>query len=312
MISELQKKAAQAIVNIFETGRVRGNYGSVTLLAGDTGHLTYGRSQTTLASGNLYLLIKAYCGEEGAEFAAELRGYLDPLANRDTVLDHDMEFRACLSRAGNDPVMHYVQNQFFDRVYWEPSLRAANGMGIGTALGSAVVYDSHVHGSWKRIRDLTDSDHGSANSVGEESWISEYVSRRKNWLEHHDNPLLRRTIYRMDAFRQLIDGGNWDLSLPFRVRGVEIHEAALLEGTAVRVSAVQDEDAERILRLESRPVKGEDVREVQQALSKANFPVEVDGVFGSKTENAVKDFQKSRQLVPDGIVGPATRRSLGL
>lgn len=312
MVGDLQKKTAQAIVNIFETGRVRGNYGSVTLLAGDTGHLTYGRSQTTLASGNLYLLIKAYCGEEGAEFAAELRRYLDPLANRDTVLDHDMEFRAFLSRAGNDPVMHYVQDQFFDRVYWEPSLKAGNNMGINKALGTAVVYDSHVHGSWKRIRDITDSEQGSAKSIGEQSWISEYVNKRKNWLEHHDNPLLRRTVYRMDAFRQLIDGGNWDLSLPFRVRGVEINDAALSEGTAVRVSAVQDEDAERILRLESRPVKGEDVREVQQALSEANFRVEVDGVFGPKTEQAVKEFQTSKQLVSDGIVGPATRRALGL
>lgn len=28
-------------------------------MPGDTGHLTYGRAQTTLASGNLYLLLKA-------------------------------------------------------------------------------------------------------------------------------------------------------------------------------------------------------------------------------------------------------------
>ena len=59
-LAALQKQAAQAIVNIFETGSVRGNYADVTLLRGDSGQLTYGRSQTTLASGNLYLLIKSY------------------------------------------------------------------------------------------------------------------------------------------------------------------------------------------------------------------------------------------------------------
>ena len=60
MLTELQKKAAQAIVNIFETGRAEGEYGKVTLLPGDPGHLTYGKSQTTLTRGNLFLLIKAF------------------------------------------------------------------------------------------------------------------------------------------------------------------------------------------------------------------------------------------------------------
>ena len=61
-LAPLQKAAAQAIVNIFETGSVRGDYGEVTLIPGDSGQLTYGRSQTTLASGNLFLLIQDYCG----------------------------------------------------------------------------------------------------------------------------------------------------------------------------------------------------------------------------------------------------------
>ncbi|MEM9246626.1 MAG: peptidoglycan-binding domain-containing protein [Cyanobacteria bacterium P01_F01_bin.153] len=31
-----------------------------------------------------------------------------------------------------------------------------------------------------------------------------------------------------------------------------------------------------------------------------------DGIFGSKTEKAVKQFQRSHRLQPDGIFGPAT------
>ena len=53
MLTELQKRAAQAIINVFETGDAQGDYGKVTLMKGDPGHLTYGRSQTTLSSGNL-------------------------------------------------------------------------------------------------------------------------------------------------------------------------------------------------------------------------------------------------------------------
>src|SRR5262245_65525488 len=88
-ITELQKKTAQAIVNIFETSHIRGDYGMVTLLAGDSGHLTYGRSQTTLAGGNLFLLIRAYCQAPEAHFADALQPYLERLSARDLTLDGD-------------------------------------------------------------------------------------------------------------------------------------------------------------------------------------------------------------------------------
>ncbi|MBO7399865.1 MAG: peptidoglycan-binding protein [Clostridia bacterium] len=70
-----------------------------------------------------------------------------------------------------------------------------------------------------------------------------------------------------------------------------------------------------------RPVKagstGEDVKFIQNALNsirrgvKEIPPLDVDGMYGPKTENAVKAFQKYYGLVPDGIVGPLTWARLG-
>src|SRR5215510_12361105 len=102
-MNDLQKRTAQAIVNIFESGRVSGDYGAVTLLKGDSGHLTYGRSQTTLGSGNLFLLIKAYCERPDAGFATELRPFLADLSARNVDLDTNMTFREILREAGSDP-----------------------------------------------------------------------------------------------------------------------------------------------------------------------------------------------------------------
>lgn len=48
MLTQTQKKTAESIINIFETNEVLGNYGQLTVIPGDTGHLTFGRSQTTL------------------------------------------------------------------------------------------------------------------------------------------------------------------------------------------------------------------------------------------------------------------------
>ena len=52
--------------------------------------------------------------------------------------------------------------------------------------------------------------------------------------------------------------------------------------------------------------KGSDVRTCQELLNKLGYGLVADGVFGTKTETAVKDFQKKNNLTSDGIVGPKT------
>lgn len=59
-------------------------------------------------------------------------------------------------------------------------------------------------------------------------------------------------------------------------------------------------------------MEGDDVRKIQEALVKANITVTVDGIFGTDTENALKQFQQQKDLEPDGIVATATRLELGL
>jgi peptidoglycan hydrolase-like protein with peptidoglycan-binding domain len=53
---------------------------------------------------------------------------------------------------------------------------------------------------------------------------------------------------------------------------------------------------------------GDDVKRLQRvfARNKELGPEDVDGVFGPKTDQAVKDFQQSNGLVVDGVVGPIT------
>lgn len=54
--------------------------------------------------------------------------------------------------------------------------------------------------------------------------------------------------------------------------------------------------------------RGEDVREMQQALIDLGFlKGTADGIFGNNTENAVRAFQKKNSLVSDGLAGKKTR-----
>ena len=54
------------------------------------------------------------------------------------------------------------------------------------------------------------------------------------------------------------------------------------------------------------------VSTIQRALNKLGYNLVVDNIQGHNTTIAVMDFQKKQGLVPDGIVGPATRQKLGI
>ncbi|HEX9961991.1 MAG TPA: peptidoglycan-binding protein [Pyrinomonadaceae bacterium] len=203
-----------------------------------------------------------------------------------------------------------TQDAFFDRVYWVPAVNLAAEIGVETALGTAVVYDSKIHGSWLRMRDRTVERHGRLETIGEETWIAQYLNVRREWLANHSVPLLRRTVYRMDSLKQLIADENWNLELPFTVRGLRIDEAAL---TPVVIG--RPVETPRLLMLRMPFMTGEDVRRLQEALMAKGFRIGddgADGVFGPATDAAVKAFQESRDLVVDGIVGAATRSALGI
>jgi len=56
---------------------------------------------------------------------------------------------------------------------------------------------------------------------------------------------------------------------------------------------------------------GPDVVALQQKLIAAGYSVAADGDFGPGTDAAVKQFQASKGLTADGVVGPATWAALG-
>ena len=58
---------------------------------------------------------------------------------------------------------------------------------------------------------------------------------------------------------------------------------------------------------------GEEVKKIQQKLKAwGYYNVNIDGIFGSKTLEAVKSFQRKNGLTADGIVGSNTLSALGI
>lgn len=59
--------------------------------------------------------------------------------------------------------------------------------------------------------------------------------------------------------------------------------------------------------------RGAEVRAIQQKLKERGlYKIAVDGIYGSKTKEAVMKFQKQQKIAVDGIAGPVTLKKLGI
>jgi chitosanase len=226
-MTETQKRTAWAIVNVFETGTLAGRYGAIARSDGDPGRLTYGRSQASLASGSLYRLLDSYCEAPDAACSQLLSPYLDRLRCCDASLDDDEELCRALEEAAADPVMHGVQDRYFEADYFDPALRAAARAGLATPLAQAVVFDSFIQGGWLTVERKVFGQWGPVSqTVPERQWVGYYIDERRAWLTSLGG-LLAHTTYRMDAFAGLMAARNFELELPLGIRGVRIDQSAL-------------------------------------------------------------------------------------
>lgn len=57
--------------------------------------------------------------------------------------------------------------------------------------------------------------------------------------------------------------------------------------------------------------RGDAVRDLQAALAELGWELDIDGVFGDATDEAVREFQEENELDVDGVVGPLTWAALG-
>jgi chitosanase len=120
--------------------------------------------------------------------------------------------------------MHAAQDAIFDEGYWNPAMNIAAQVGLKTALAHAVVYDTCIHSGPGGVTTIRNKfpQKSPANGGDEKEWVKAYVAARKAWLLGNSNPLVQRTIYRMETFEKLMAEGNWDLKTPLAVRGVKI------------------------------------------------------------------------------------------
>jgi len=144
-MEEIKKQKIMEILNVFETGSKKGNYAAISIFKdgpNDMRQITYGRSQTT-EYGNLKELIQNYVDADG-KYSKDLEEYVEKIGKRPS-LERNSTFKDLLRKAGKDPVMHQVQDEFFERRYWKPAKLWFEEHNFDHPLSMLVVYDSYIH-----------------------------------------------------------------------------------------------------------------------------------------------------------------------
>ncbi len=230
------------ILNAFETGSAEGDYGAISVFddaPGNQKQYTIGRSQTT-ESGFLKQLLQKYVDNKGL-YATEMRRFVNMIqphtggGSYTKTIYPNPEFEALIRKAASDPIMIRTQDEFFDDVYWNASYKFFSDNGFTLPLSLLTIYDTAIHSGpnlnspksmmsvlRKRFKELPPAKGGN-----EKQWVEQYVNARHSWLANNTSrPILRKTVYRTQTIKNLINSGNWNLTGDMRTgNGVWIKNA---------------------------------------------------------------------------------------
>ncbi|GAB4572968.1 MAG: hypothetical protein Kow0077_13880 [Anaerolineae bacterium] len=188
----------------------------------DSGVVSYGRFQFTLASGSLYAVLERYIAAAVSETAAALRDrYLPRVRDRDAGLRDDEDFRHLLDAAADDPAMQAAQDGVAREKYWDLvqglSILPRN---IQTALGQALIFDMAInHGPRHDMIGLAEKALGvPSKSRMPENGVQETTLIRKVAQIRQERMARLAEKWRLPGLKQrgdfwvaLVEAGDWDL-----------------------------------------------------------------------------------------------------
>jgi chitosanase len=189
-----------------------------------------GKNQATLsigftASGNLRAVLEHYIERNGIH-ATKFQKFVNALKSGD-LLPRNHEFTRVCKEAAADPVFMAVQEEDFEKFYMGPAFRWAETNGFVFELSFLVIADSFLHsGSMLSFLMAKFPEKKPAAGGNEKKWIEEYLRARREWLAHHSNAILNRTIYRANCYLTALSKGDWNLEQPLVMNGTTIRPTA--------------------------------------------------------------------------------------
>jgi hypothetical protein len=188
----------------------------------DSGVVSYGRFQFTLASGNLFSVVDAFARASSSPAAMGLRArFLQRIQNRDESLRHDTDLRALLISAAAEPAMQAVQDAIATEQFWNRAQNlSTEPRGLLLPLSRAFIFDMAInHGLF---HDLLNVAERALNiplrvrlveiGIDERTFITRVTQARRDRLHRiADTRRLPGLKVRGDFWVGLVERGDWAL-----------------------------------------------------------------------------------------------------
>lgn len=228
-----QKRRAEQITSVFESGTPAFDYGVVVSLGDGRGY-TAGRIGFTTGTGDAYTVVRRYTDRVPTNPLAKYLPRMQMLRENESGSVQGLEgFPAAWTLAAKDPLFRTVQDEISDEVYYNPAMAAADDLGFKYALSRGIMYDTIIQhggsptepdGLFALINLTKQKMNGSPKTgVDEKQWIYKFLEVRKTDLLYPMNKETQEawaeSADRVDILKNIADSGNWDLHGPIRLGG---------------------------------------------------------------------------------------------
>ncbi len=219
-----QKRRTAQLVSLLENGTTEIQYGYVENLDDGRGY-TMGRSGFTTANGDAYLVVQRYAYLEPKNALVKYLPVLKTLAEQESGNVSGVPgLPVAWATAAKDSAFLQAQDQVTDELYYVPAMQKADELGIKSALGRAILFDTIIqHGggtgpdSLQAIVDRTVAmmQGSPLSNVDENKWLNAFLVVRSQNLLSPSN-MATKAVWaesesRLDVWQQLLNAHNLDL-----------------------------------------------------------------------------------------------------
>lgn len=209
------RRAAFNITAAFEGG------GYASYQTFDSGIVSYGRFQFTLAAGSFQTVITRYLDRASGPTVDGLRGFLARIQSKDEGLRKDDTLKSLCKAAAAETIMQQIQDEVATEVYWGATIELSIApRGFQTALAYALIFDMAInHGRFNHLLPKAEQELGvpnkskvGENGVTEQQFIIKLAQVRKDNLYALAAKLnLPGLKGRGDFWVGLVNSGDWNL-----------------------------------------------------------------------------------------------------
>ena len=224
-----QRARVDKLISQFENSTSRIQYCYIEALDDGRGY-TAGRAGFTSATGDLLEVAELYADAvPDSPLGALLPRLRELVANGDGSLEGLETLPQAWADTCGDKRQRRIQDRVVDREYYRPAVREWSRLKLRRPLSLAAIYDAEIqHGGGSdpdgvpaMLRRAAKRAHGKPRKVGEARFLRAFISVRRATLAHAHDADTRAawalTVHRADAWRYLLNTGQWQLRSPIRV-----------------------------------------------------------------------------------------------